>query len=327
MPSANPPPSIATDPTALMDPIAGAAHTPETLARFLDWVLRHRSWSYALVALVMIAGFNGQWRPGRDSAAYRGIARNLIRLHRYEYRPKIAEAQAYADKQDTMYRGLTWALAALDWAVGEAAWVPLLLMYAVALATLLLVDRLARLHGPPWAAVAVVLLLGVSRLFLEHANEILTDLPFLLGVVMALWGFERARRDARLTVGAVAWMVGGLILAALMRPTFWFVAVAWAGACAWGILTAMRRRGPYRPYAVAVGALLFAVAVALASNPRAKETGSYEARVTKQISDKEKFAKTLKPKLKKALVEHIPLAFFGVTVKSEAPVLRALAVA
>src|SRR5213080_702993 len=105
---------------------------PPSLATFLEGIVRWRVALYAALALTFIAAFNGQWRIGRDSAAYRGIARNLVRAHRYEYRPKISEAQAYADKQDTMYPGLPVALAGIDWLLGESPVVPILLMYGVA---------------------------------------------------------------------------------------------------------------------------------------------------------------------------------------------------
>jgi hypothetical protein len=166
-----------------------------------------------------------------------------------------------------MYPGLPVMLAGIQKLLGEGSLAPLILMYGVAAMTLVLTDRLVRLGtratlknphpGPPpeyrgrgqsvgecataWVSVAVVSLLGFNSFFLEHANEILTDLPFLLGVVMALYGFEKltaAPGPQRRLMGAVAMVFGGLLVAASMRPTFWFVALAWAATSIAGRTTA-----------------------------------------------------------------------------------------
>src|SRR5947209_3000812 len=125
---------------------------PSSLRAYLAQLQRSRLWLYALLAITFLAAFNGQWRIGRDSAAYR------------------------------------------------------------------------------WIAIATVSMLGLNSFFLEHANEILTDVPFLLGVVLALYGFEKLTLEGAL-VEPLATLTAGLLLAASMRPTFWFLALAWAGAC------------------------------------------------------------------------------------------------
>jgi hypothetical protein len=321
---------------------------PPSLRAYLDLLVRWRLGLYAVLGFTFIAGFNGQWRIGRDSAAYRGIARNLVRAHRYEYRPKITEAQSYADKQDTLYPGLPLVLAGMQIVFGEGSLPPLILMYALGVITLVMTERLVRrAGGPPWLAVAVVSLLGFNSFFLEHANDLLTDLPFLLGVVVALCGFEdltSVERPPRSLPGAIAMTTIGLVLAASMRPTFWFLALAWSGACAWGLIFGSHRPRPREEadsaesrsatrigYLVALGLLLVVMVLMWRVDPRTKpagaKSGGYEARVARQVSDTRKFLGTLRGKYAKTLVEHLPAAFFGTTVKSGSHVVRGLAVA
>src|SRR5947209_3776252 len=91
---------------------------------------------------------------------------------------------------------------------------------------------LVRLRALGYALTTVVLL-GLNRIFLEQSNELLSDVPFLLGLMLSLYGYERLRRAAgtRQWAVATATATAGLALAALTRPTFWILAVAWVAAC------------------------------------------------------------------------------------------------
>jgi hypothetical protein len=330
-------PSPAIDGRATTSFVASSipSDPPATLAAFTDRILRHRLALYVVLAITGLAAFNGQWRAGRDSAAFRGIARNLVRHHTYEYRPKIHEAQAYYDKQDTLYPGFPIVLAGLQIMFGEGVVAPLMLMYAVAVGTLLLVYRLCRLYVSEWLAVTVVVLLGLNSFYLEHANEVLSDLPFLFGLVLALYGFELLRRaqTGRQWAGAISAAAGGLVLAASLRPTFWFLALAWLAACGWGLIRGRhalpdgtKRRGPY---AVALAMFLFVFIAMVVLDPRTKNpvgTG-YESRLVQKVSRTREFLRAVPRNLRRTLVEHVPAAFFGTTVKTRSTVLRVVAAA
>src|SRR5262249_21704838 len=139
--------------------------------------------------------------------------------------------------------------------------------------------------------------------------------------------------------GTIAMTTIGLILAASMRPTFWFLALAWAGTCAWGFV-----RGSHKPrssegaqsdadrsaarirYLIALGLLVGVIVLRWRFDPRTKPAGpaggGYEARVARQVSDTRRFVGTLRGKYAKTLVEHLPAAFFGMTVKSSSHLVR-----
>src|SRR5256885_6517283 len=48
------------------------------------------------------------------------------------------------------------------------------------------------LHYPRWIAVCVAVGLAINGSFLILATELLTDVPFLFGLMLALYGWERS---------------------------------------------------------------------------------------------------------------------------------------
>src|SRR6266536_211135 len=81
--------------------------------RLLALIPRWRGVFFALVGLLMVLAFNGQWRVGRDSAAYRGLGHQLATTGKYVFRerPNLA---GYSDQQDTRYPGMPLILAAVE---------------------------------------------------------------------------------------------------------------------------------------------------------------------------------------------------------------------
>lgn len=320
----------------LLSESAGAARvgeerrdeTPESLRAVLVFIVRHRVVIFVLSGLVFVSAFNGQWRISRDSAAYRGIARNLVRTHTYVFRPKLALLGA--DKQDTVYPGLPLLLAGLNViGFGESTLAALLIMNLMALATLILVYKLCRLVLPPWLAIAVTAGVCVNRIFVEQSNEILSDIPFLLGLVMSLYGYEKLRPASTWQERgrALAMVIPGLILAASMRPTFWILAVAWIAASGWGLI---RPRGSRAPYAIALAVLAVLAVIGMSLDPRTRGfhplAGGYEARAASQLSDlRALFADILHHRLGKMMKVHLPLAFFGTAIDSHILILRLIA--
>src|SRR5437868_4885 len=83
--------------------------------------------------------------------------------------------------------------------------------------------------------------------------------PFLLGLLLALYGWERLRSNGsagqpipgfdppnkpvkgRWWISLLILLIG-LAIAAVMRPTFWILAIAWMIVCMWGLIAGPRRR-------------------------------------------------------------------------------------
>src|SRR5258706_6730550 len=131
MPSASAGPSLASLDGA--NPLAYArlgasqpeAAEPPALRRFAERLVRHRLGFFISVPALFISAFNGQWRIGRDSAAYRGIARTLVRSHQYVFRPKAQQLYRNKEKQEIDYPGVPFLLAGVQIAFGEGALPPL----------------------------------------------------------------------------------------------------------------------------------------------------------------------------------------------------------
>src|SRR3954452_17744919 len=97
----------------------GAAYLPAGDKPILPWVSKYRWGFFALVGIAFVLSFNGQWRVGRDSAAYRGLAHRLATTGQYVFRDKPADLEM-SDQQDTRYPGLPILLAAVERASGNS---------------------------------------------------------------------------------------------------------------------------------------------------------------------------------------------------------------
>jgi hypothetical protein len=254
-------------------PVSGPALAPLTAG-----ILQHRRILYGLVIGFMLFAFSGTWRVGRDSALYRSLGHSLATGKGYH-------AGIFASKQ--IYPGLPTVLAGLEKIFGQRDLPPILLINLMAVACLLVTYRLVSLRFERWMAIVVTVGVGINGWFLELANEIRDDIPFLLGLLLALYGWERLRLRARREDGAVEaprrpamWgslvcLFAGLALAAVMRPTFWIVVAAWVLVCAGGLI-----RGPRRLYAICLAMILLVVVVLALVDPRVQGfkpfAGGYE---------------------------------------------------
>lgn len=184
--------------------------------RVLARIDRHRvALCLAVLALYLI-GFNAQWRVERDSALYLSLATNLSKGLGYSYR---------GIPHHLAYPGLPLMFAGIFKLLHTQSVVPLLVvMLLMGWAALGLTYRLFLLHSGRPTAVMVTLGLGMTRLFYRYTFELLSDMPFLVGVMAFLVGIESIlfarRRDPRHRPRWFDWvlLIGGLLLAMSMRP-------------------------------------------------------------------------------------------------------------
>lgn len=213
----------------------GAANTPVTESAtpldfpggLLAFVDAHRRKLFVGVVALYLVAFNGQWRLDADSALYLTIGRNLAEGHGYTY---------HGLRHTLAYPGMPWLFAGLFKVFGGAALAAAdVVMLGCAFATLALVYRLFLLHAGRPTAVLMTVALALSRTFFRYSFELLSDMPFLLGVSAFLVGCETIfyRREeaghparGRFRWYDVALLAGGLAVAMVTRPTMWALLAA-----------------------------------------------------------------------------------------------------
>lgn len=202
--------------------------------------------------LMLVAGFNGQWRMSRDSALYATIGLNLAEGRGFTH-PRGAEGRANP--------GLPYLLAGVFRVFGpQVLWPALGLMLGCGLAVLGLTYRLFAMHADRGTAAIVTLMLGVCTTFYVHSLDLLTDMPFLLGAMLFLVGYESLRRGGgRWWIDWPTLAAGVAVMAAFRLVVLVFVAAA-VVALVWRIFTSPRR---WRFAAALLGILAVVVAVRL----------------------------------------------------------------
>jgi hypothetical protein len=238
--------------------------------RVLAFADRHRGALFVVLLGFYLLGFNGKWRLEPDSALYLSIGRNLAEGYGYTYQ---------GVRHHLAFPGPPYLFAAVFKIFPGESLVPhLLLMLAIGLATLGLTYRLFWLYADRPTAVLITFGVGISRLFYRYTFELLSDMPFLLGVMAFLAGYEaifHRRRDGR----RVTWFdcvlfSGGLLVAVAMRPTMWALLAAAVLALLWSVV-----RGPTRwPQLITCLAIVMAAVIFWKIDPRhsGSSLGNYE---------------------------------------------------
>ncbi len=287
-------------------------------------VLKARLALVVLWLVVQALSFNGQWRIGLDSAIYRAVGHSLATGNGYTV---LGEAH------DKVYPGLPFLLAGLEKAFGpDAAWPGVVVMLLTAVAIVLLTYRLVRHVLPDWAATVVTAGVAFNWRFVQQAHELMTDLPFLLGVMVVLVGLEAVvGGGARTGMRSASWprVLGWLLVAGIgflialsMRPTAWVLAVAavvWATGIA---VTGLRSKepGPKRrgiAAAVTLGVVVAAGIIFRVLDPRAAlaDSGSYESelagRVVQLFTDPATWAERLPTVAREIFDDDVARLFFG----------------
>lgn len=200
---------------------------------FLRWIVRLRWVFFSLVILLIICGHNGLWRVGRDSSLYRSVAHNIADGKGFSFR---------GEPEKQIFPGMPLLLAGVEKIFGREAdplkpSAILIVMLLISLGTLWSVHAMIREFFPRWIAVCVTSGVGINQAFSQHSHEIMSDMPFLLGVCLVFIGVGRFYngKDKR---QAWTFLILGALIALLMRPTV--IALGFAGfiaAMAYGFQT------------------------------------------------------------------------------------------
>ena len=241
----------------------------------LDLADRHRLKLFLALVVLYAIGFNGQWRLEPDSALYLTIGRNLAEGYGYTYQ---------GEPERLVLPGVPLLFAGTFRLFHTGNTLPaLLLMPLIGLGTLALTYRLFLLHAGRPTAVLLTFGLGFSRLFYRYCFELLSDMPFLLGVMAVLVGYEAifyGRKKARWFDWAL--LGAGLAWAIAMRPTMWALLLALMLALLW---TAVHNRSRRPQSLVCCAAIVVAIALFWALDLRhgaAHALGQYEETVLQQ---------------------------------------------
>jgi 4-amino-4-deoxy-L-arabinose transferase-like glycosyltransferase len=201
-------------------------------ARFTDallpWVESKRWWLWGFVVICYLSAFNGQWRPQPDAALYLSIGRNIAEGRGYTY---LGRPNAVA------YPGWPVFIAGAFKVFGSDSLLPVnILITLIALLTVALVYRLVWIHSGRPTAVIVAVGTALTKAFFVYGFELWSDMPFAMGVMAFLAGYEGAvqrpnRPVERLSLPArkcLDWglLICGLMTAIAMRPTGWPLLVA-----------------------------------------------------------------------------------------------------
>jgi hypothetical protein len=242
----------------------------------LGFVDRHRRWFFAVAVLAYLVGFNGVWRPEPDSALYMTIGRNLAEGNGYTYLGKV---------DPLAYPGFPWFLAGVFKVFGAGSlFVPHLLVMLMAGATIVLTYAYFRLLTTRPMAVIVTLNLALAQTLYLCAMQLRNDVPFLMGVMAFLAGYEalvrRGRGDA--ATGSPVWglrnrvtpwvlLLAGLAVAVAMRPTM----LALVGAILMAAIWSVSRGSVRKRYVIATLVVSLAIVAAFyAMDPRRSKPGA-----------------------------------------------------
>jgi hypothetical protein len=233
---------------------------------------------FIAIAIAYLLGFNGQWRMGPDSGLYLNLARSLATGNGYTY---------HGIRHETVYPGFPIALAAIERIFPTHLIVADdIFILVCALAALALTYRLILLAYDRPTAVVITVGVAFTHEFFRYSYEILTDMPFLTGVMAVLAGHEAIfgspTRRPRWWDWAI--LVAGLIIVVSTRPTMIGLLAAWIIAL---VFSAIARKN-WRAAAVPVILCLVTVALFLCLDPRRLPghgpTGQYEQYAFHQLT-------------------------------------------
>ncbi len=183
-----------------------------SLQRSLLTAIRQRPWLFALglaAVHLVLAGLSFMPTPhtGGDNASYIALARSLLERNAY------LEIYDPAAPPHTQYPPVFPGLLAIALLIGLEPWVQLKAIIALcAAAGVALTFLWIRRRRRPLLALGVGVLLAIGPGLLELGHWILSDVPFWMFTMLALFAFERLKPDDRV----------GLALAVLATTLAYF---------------------------------------------------------------------------------------------------------
>ncbi len=298
---------------------------PPITEQLLNWADRWRWALLAIVAVMYLAAFNGQWRPGPDSAEHLLIADRLLRGLGFTH-PTGWEYQ--------LTPGLTYLIAAVGYPFcGVQPFVNQVVMLLIAWGTLAMAFVLLREAFDRPTAVLLTAMLGLTETFFRLSTDLLTDMPFCLGLLMMLVGWLRLRRtgeprDSKAReAGHWALLIGGVVLMTLFRNVVITVLAGMVGHVLWRMW-----RGPRQSRSVVAGAVAIAAwCAARLAQPITATTGQWahdESRVIDRLlfDLPHTFGRLLSENLPRLATENTAEALLGVDFGPVISMLVAVAV-
>jgi hypothetical protein len=293
----------------MLDTSSPTASTPSVGNPVVPWltdgIVKHRRLLFACSLIPLLISFNGRWRMGLDSSIYRGLAQSIATGQGYHF-------GEFGSHQ--IYPGLPVILAGFDKLLGENIYRPLgplIFTMLCSLLTLVLVYRLIGRHYPKWMAVSVTCCVACNSWFVNLSNEVLTDIPFLLGLIASLLGWDllQSAADKKSRWKSATLMIAGLALAALMRPTFWILCLALLCAWVWGLARGFLSGG-WKIYALCLGIILLLCLGFWAIDPRTHGSfhplsGGYEMEMIEALQDEGAHG------FSQFLLHRLPASFLG----------------
>jgi hypothetical protein len=269
-------------------------------AGLLAWVDRRRWWLFGAIAVLYLAGFNGQWRVSPDSALYASLGRSLAEGQGYSYQ---------GERHTWVEPGLPYIISfGFRLAGPDAFWPTLLVLLASAFAALALFYRLMLVHADRPTAVVMTTLLALNETFYRYPLHLFTDTPFLVGVLLFLLGYEFVIQG-RERQGLGRWspwlyMALGTLIMVSMRPAVWTFLGALFATVAWYVV-----RGPNRLRTRHLAIAVLAVACVLAFraiDPRlhtVADSSVVEGQISELVLHRTGFM------IRRTLTEMVPMMF------------------
>ncbi|HEY1921966.1 MAG TPA: glycosyltransferase family 39 protein [Tepidisphaeraceae bacterium] len=264
-----------TSNTLTVSPPATGRYLDQTILNLAD---RLRKPFFIAILIAYILGFNGQWRMGPDSGLYLNLARNLATGNGYTY---------HGIRHETVYPGFPIALAAMQRLFPNHLIVADdLFILACAIAALALTYRLILLAYDRPTAIVITVGVAFTHEFFRYSYEILTDMPFLTGVMAVLAGHEAIFGSATRRPKWWDWaiLLAGLVIVVCTRPTMIGLLAAWIIAL---VFSPVARRN-WRAAIVPAIMCIVTVALFLFLDPRRlpghAPTGNYEQYAFRQLT-------------------------------------------
>jgi hypothetical protein len=275
----------------------------------LQWADRHRGWLLLGVIVLYAASITGRWRVAPDTALYMSLGRSLAEGRGFTY---------HGVHHNWYEPGLPWVIGVSFRLFGEDNYLPLtLFILACGVASLTLAYQLFKRYAGRPTAVVLTVLLASAETFYRYCFQIVTDMPFLVGLFAVLLAYERLlgrhKRGDREPWWAWAFLFLGALVMCAFRPTILTFLGALALATAWNLA-----RGPDRMRHALVAAVVVAGVLAFrVSDPRrtsVAEAAHREATLKSLLTERRGFAlhRMFTRFIPEMLAEHAPEAVLGI---------------